>query len=103
MNETGPAIAAIYSFASRSRPRDPPYMTMAFTDGTVSCNCPGMTLSRLRHTKVCWHVRAVRDGNTQLASAVQTLGQVRPAGQPIAGRSLVNMQLARRVFALEDS
>jgi hypothetical protein len=58
-------IATSFYFASDSNPNKPPYETLVYVDGSISCNCPGWTFKAKRlptGERTCRHTRLVIGG-----------------------------------------
>lgn len=60
-------IAIVYFFCSSSNP-DVEYQTLLYTDGTLSCECPGWTRRCVNGVRTCKHVRAIEAGATSQAA-----------------------------------
>lgn len=60
-----PQIAKAFYFKSESSPKKPPYETLLYVDGSITCNCPGWTFKgkvTMGGGRTCKHARLIAAG-----------------------------------------
>lgn len=58
MSYLGKTVLRKYPFVSKTNPSKS-YECVAYTDGTLSCNCPGWTRRNVQGTRECKHTMLV--------------------------------------------
>ena len=94
-------ISQVWQFASDSNP-DLEYETLRYTDGSLSCNCPGWTRRIAADgTRSCKHTRAV-DLNRADAQCIATHNYQTPNSKPPHAQTKIveKPKLGRRRFAV---
>lgn len=60
-------VNPFYAFAFRSSSSLTVYESLLYSDGSMTCNCPGWTIKKKDKERDCTHLKTIRDGRVNLA------------------------------------